>query len=97
MEKAYGARGNALAMSPCASNHYLVAVSTAHNELKLMDLRTGMDTWILEGHRGAIVTAQWSPCEPHVLISGSADTSIRLWDIRKPNGANSSAREFMRS
>lgn len=45
-----------------------------------------MDTWTLVGHRNAVLCAQWSPSEPHTLVTGSADASVRLWDIRKPNG-----------
>ncbi|GJJ70795.1 DNA excision repair protein ERCC-8 [Entomortierella parvispora] len=70
------------AMSSKAT-HGLIAAASADPRIRLCDLRTGAFTHSLAGHRGTVLTIEWSPRHEYLLASGSTDTTIRLWDIRK--------------
>ena len=39
------------------------------------------------GHQGKILSVAWSSLDPNVIATGSADQTIRLWDIRRATGA----------
>ncbi|KAL8959061.1 MAG: hypothetical protein Q9183_005707 [Haloplaca sp. 2 TL-2023] len=69
-------------LSPIA-DHLLVACATQHSAVRLVDLRSGASTHSLAGHQRAILSAAWSPHEEYILASGSADGTVRLWDIRR--------------
>ncbi|KAI9767533.1 MAG: hypothetical protein M1840_005570 [Geoglossum simile] len=70
------------ALSPIAS-HLLVACATQHPAVRLVDLRTGASSHSLAGHQGAVLSVAWSPRDEHILASGGADGTIRLWDVRR--------------
>ena len=70
------------AISPIA-DHLLVACATQHPAVRLVDLRSGASTHSLAGHQGAVLSVAWSPQEDHILASGGADGTARLWDIRR--------------
>lgn len=61
----------------------LVAIGSDDVEVSLCDLRLGGTTQILAGHTDAITALSWSPLSEYALVSGSADGSMRLWDLRK--------------
>ena len=69
--------------SPSMTNRPLIAVGTEDNAVKLCDLVSGANTHNLCGHRGAILTVNWSPSNPFSLASGSRDGTVRIWDIRR--------------
>jgi len=79
LERVYSIR-----MSMCSQQHSLVAVGSADPKIRLCDLRTGHSLWLLNGHKGTVYTLAWSPSDEYVLVSGSEDGTVRLWDIRKP-------------
>lgn len=68
-----------------AASPYLLAVASAEPEhqLRLLDLVSGATTHSLLGHSAAITSVRWFPFHEYWLVSGSLDSSIRLWDIRK--------------
>lgn len=74
-----------IALSPIAS-HLLVACATQHPNVRLIDLRSGVNAHNLAGHSGAILSTAWSPIHEHILVSGAVDGSVRFWDIRRSVG-----------
>jgi len=63
--------------------HHSLAVGTDMPQIRLCDIRTRRATHLLEGHRDGVWALDWSPTREFVLASGSADCSVRLWDVRK--------------
>ncbi|KAG9334746.1 hypothetical protein JZ751_006583 [Albula glossodonta] len=39
------------------------------------------------GHRGEVLSVRWSPRYEHILATASADSRVRLWDVRKSGGS----------
>lgn len=74
---------HAVNMSPCANSHQLVATATEENHIRLCDLVSGGQSHTLMGHTGPVWSLQWAPDKEYQLVTGSADHSIRLWDIRR--------------
>ncbi|KAI8603107.1 DNA excision repair protein ERCC-8 [Dissophora ornata] len=70
------------AMSSKAT-HGLIATASADPRIRLCDLKSGAFTHSLAGHRGTVLSIEWSPRHEYLLASGSTDTTVRLWDIRK--------------
>lgn len=59
----------------------LIAAGGDDHAIATFDLQTGR-TQRLEGHTHNIRSLAWSHELPYVLLSGSWDASIRVWDIR---------------
>jgi len=58
-------------------------VSLQSPTLRLLDLNTGGATHTLVGHtEGGTFAVNWSPRDEHLLASGGADGTARLWDVR---------------
>lgn len=57
-------------MSPCATEHNLIAVGTSSSQAKLIDMRTGSSIHILKGHSKSIYCVKWSPCLPFIVTTG---------------------------
>lgn len=74
-------------MSPIATKHCLIAVGTKNPKVQLCDLKSGSCTHILQGHRGEVLSVKWSPRHEHILVTASADSKVRLWDIRNASGS----------
>jgi DNA excision repair protein ERCC-8 len=72
-------------MSAIASKHNLIATSSDGNggDVVLFDPLVGHMAHRLAGHRGVPWSLCWSPRSEYELVSGGADGSLRLWDIRK--------------
>ncbi|KAF9185525.1 DNA excision repair protein ERCC-8 [Haplosporangium sp. Z 767] len=60
-----------------------VYTASADPRIRLCDLKSGAFTHSLSGHRGTVLSVDWSPRHEYLLASGSTDTTVRLWDIRK--------------
>ncbi|CAL8251135.1 unnamed protein product [Boreogadus saida] len=74
-------------MSPIARKHSLVAVGTKNPKLQLCDLKSGSRIHVLQGHRAEILSVRWSPRNEHILASASADSTVRIWDVRRASGS----------
>ena len=77
--------GFALDWSPCSSG--LMASGDCKKNIFLW--QPNSDTWVVDkknfkGHTASVEDIQFSPNEPHMLISCSVDQSIRVWDCRTP-------------
>jgi len=53
------------------------------SEIKLVDIRSGASSHQLVGHSSGISALKWSGNNPHIVASGSRDSTVRLWDTRK--------------
>lgn len=73
-------------MSPLATKHSLIAVGTKNPKVQLCDLKSGSCSHILQGHRGEVMSVCWSPRYDFILASASADSKVKLWDVRKASG-----------
>lgn len=60
----------------------LIACCTQHPLVRLVDLHTGNATMSLAGHSGAVIAAAWSPRSEYILLTGGADGTVRVWDVR---------------
>ncbi len=47
----------------------------------VFDVETKQVKWRLAGHRGSVWDVAFSPDNPNLLASVSADTTVRLWDL----------------
>ncbi|KAI9209467.1 WD40-repeat-containing domain protein [Polychytrium aggregatum] len=72
-------------LSSIGISHSLIATGGACPDIRLCDMRTGAASHTLRGHSGNIFAVQWSPRNEFLLASGSADKTIKLWDVRKGN------------
>jgi DNA excision repair protein ERCC-8 len=72
-----------VAVQAMARTHNLLAVAGGDHRAMLYDMATGGQKHVLLGHRGPVYAVAWSTCEEHVLATGGADGTLRLWDIRR--------------
>jgi DNA excision repair protein ERCC-8 len=68
------------------ADHLLVACATQLPAIKLVDLKSGAATHSLAGHKGGVMSVNWSPKKEHILASGGVDGTVRLWDVRRSAG-----------
>ncbi|XP_026721364.1 DNA excision repair protein ERCC-8 isoform X2 [Athene cunicularia] len=73
-------------MSPVATNHTLIAVGTKNPDVQLCDLKSGSCSHILQGHKQEVLAVSWSPHDEYVLATASADSRVKLWDVRSSSG-----------
>ncbi|ORY51593.1 WD40 repeat-like protein [Rhizoclosmatium globosum] len=72
-------------LSPVSSVYSLIAAGTESSYVRLCDMRSGGCAQMLSGHTKQVTSLAWSNQNEFILASGSADNSIRIWDIRKSN------------
>ncbi|XP_061527874.1 DNA excision repair protein ERCC-8 isoform X1 [Phycodurus eques] len=70
-------------LSPIARKHSLIAVGTNNPKIQLCDLKSGSKIHVLQGHRAEVLSVRWSPRYEHILATASADSKVRVWDVRR--------------
>ncbi|XP_020639400.1 DNA excision repair protein ERCC-8 isoform X1 [Pogona vitticeps] len=70
-------------MSPIATRHCLIAVGTRNPKVQLCDLKSGSCSHILQGHKQEVLAVSWSPRYEYILATASADSRVKLWDVRR--------------
>ncbi|KAJ7335935.1 hypothetical protein JRQ81_013876 [Phrynocephalus forsythii] len=70
-------------MSPIATKHLLIAVGTRSPKVQLCDLKSGSCSHILQGHKQEVLAVSWSPRNEYILATASADSRVKLWDVRR--------------
>ncbi|KAK1147486.1 SEA (Seh1-associated) complex subunit [Aspergillus melleus] len=64
----------------------IIATAVANGRIVLYDLhRTGLEYCRFQGHNRQVHRLAFNPHRPHLLLSGSQDSSIRMWDLRVPS------------
>lgn len=74
-------------LSPIARKHSLIAVGTKDPKIQLCDLKSGSKIHILQGHRAEVLSVCWSPRYEHILATASADSKVKVWDVRRASGS----------
>ncbi|KAL0576385.1 Mitochondrial fission protein [Marasmius crinis-equi] len=64
----------------------LVSASQEESQPRVWDLFSGTEIGRLRGHSGTVKTIQ---VEANVCLTGSEDSTVRLWDLRKVDGEDS--------
>jgi len=65
-------------------NKKLLAAS-GDTTISLWDVENKTCQQVLSGHEGDVMGFSVKPNDDNILVSGSVDTSIRLWDLRAPS------------
>lgn len=67
---------NALAMSPCATGHCLIATATAGPDIRLCDPNSGSFSHSLSGHGDGVWAVAWSLQNEWELVTGGCDGQV---------------------
>ncbi|XP_054842654.1 DNA excision repair protein ERCC-8 isoform X2 [Eublepharis macularius] len=60
-----------------------IAIGTKSPKVQLCDLKSGSCSHILQGHKQEILAVSWSPRYEYILATASADSRVKLWDVRR--------------
>ena len=59
--------------------------------IRIWDIKTRQERAHLAGHSGSVTTLAWD-AKNNTLVSGSFDTTVRLWQLRLESGDRISLR-----
>ncbi|XP_033828006.2 DNA excision repair protein ERCC-8 [Periophthalmus magnuspinnatus] len=74
-------------LSPIARKHSLIAVGSKNPKIQLCDMKSGSKIHVLQGHRAEVLSVRWSPRYEYILASASADSKVKVWDVRRATGS----------
>src|SRR5262249_3360667 len=83
--------GPAKVMSLLFYRHDRVATGGSDNVIRLWDISSGTELRRLEGHTGSVSALAADP-EGKMLVSGSFDTTIRVWPLGTEGASATTAR-----
>ena len=63
-------------------NKSILASASADKKIILWDIATGKNIRTIKEHQDKVQIIKWNRCEDNVLLSGSYDKTIRLFDMR---------------
>ncbi|KAL7749020.1 hypothetical protein RI367_005670 [Sorochytrium milnesiophthora] len=72
-----------IAYHPRAAN---IAVSASNHLIKLYDFATLDLKHALQAHDASISHLEYHPADPNLVLSGSADATLKVWDLRTAAG-----------
>ena len=75
-------------MAVCSE--HLIATGGSDNLVRVWDWNTQTEADRLQGHTGSVATLAFDP-QSAVIISGSFDTTVRVWKLAPPTPASQSA------
>ena len=78
--------GVSLQPGPSSSGAGLLAVSCSDHRLRLLQRETLRPLGELRGHSAPVCALTFGSSAPSLLFSGSADGTVRAWDVRRPGG-----------
>ena len=81
--------GKILSLTYCGPHR--VAAGSSDNVVRVWDTQTGTETARLVGHTGSVSTLAWD-ASAGALISGSFDTTVRVWPVKVPGASTISHR-----
>uniref|UniRef100_A0A9L0TDT6 ERCC excision repair 8, CSA ubiquitin ligase complex subunit n=1 Tax=Equus caballus TaxID=9796 RepID=A0A9L0TDT6_HORSE len=76
----------AVELTPLTLNPLKGDIGTRGPKVQLCDLKSGSCSHILQGHRQEILAVSWSPRYEYILATASADSRVKLWDVRRASG-----------
>ena len=80
--------GKVLSMTVCGDD--LIATGGSDNVVRVWNWRTQQEADRLQGHTGSVATLAYDPASA-MIISGSFDTTVRVWKLASPIPAANSA------
>ena len=79
-----GVAAHAVALSdPEGGKYPMAAVGAGSGETRIIDLRSGGFTHCMRGHSDAVSCVGFAPGCSHILLSGSVDGAVHVYDIRR--------------
>lgn len=71
-----------VAWDPMAADR--LASCAGDGTVRVWDARAPKAVQRLQAHTMEVLTCDWSKQEAHVLVTGSVDKGVRVWDLRRP-------------
>jgi denticleless len=84
----------ALSFSP---SDLMLATGSGAQVSEIFDVETGTVLSRLQDHMGTVKTVEFSSFNENIVVTGSRDGSIKIWDLRITGAQNSEDGQFLQS